>query len=69
MKKSLYTYFRKIDAECVHIHAVEKTRKTLGKTCEAFMHKLELYEILLEVGHGIAQLCEAILQPFKRNGS
>jgi hypothetical protein len=30
------------------------------------MHQLELHEVLLEVGHGIAQFCEPILEALER---
>jgi hypothetical protein len=59
-------YLWKVDTEGVHVHAVEKASKALGEARQALMHQLQLDKIRLEVGHGVAELGEAILKALER---
>lgn len=62
------TYFWEIDAESIHVHAVEKPSEALREARQAFVHQLQLHEVLFEIGHGIAELSEPVLQALERIG-
>jgi hypothetical protein len=63
---AMHAYLWKINTECVHVHAVEKAGKALREARQALMHELQLDKIRLEVGHGVTELGEAILEALER---
>ena len=58
-------YLWKVDTESIHVHAVEKGGKALREARQALVHQLQLHKVLLQVGHCVAQLGEAILEAFE----
>ena len=48
-------YLGKVDAKCVHIQAIEKTRKGFAEARQTLVHYLEMHHVRLKVGHGIRQ--------------
>ena len=55
-------YLGKVDAERVHIQAVEKTGKAFAEPGEALVHELVMHHVGLEIRHGIGQLGERRLE-------
>ena len=56
----------KIDAEGIHVEAVEEAGETFAKTRQALVHELEVHHVGFEVGHGIRQLGEGRLEGVER---
>lgn len=56
------SYLWEIDAERVHIQAVQKTSETLAESRQTLVHQLQVHEIGLEVGHGVCELRKLRLQ-------
>ena len=56
------SYLWEIDAERVHIQAVQETSKTLAEPRQALVHQLQMHEVGLKIGHGVCQLRELRLQ-------
>lgn len=65
----MISHLRKVDTKRIHVHAIKKACEALAESRETFMHKLQLHEILLQVGHGVGQLCEPVLQAFEGIGA
>lgn len=42
-----HAHLREIHAERIHVHAIEKAREALGESSQAFVHQLQLHEVLL----------------------
>ena len=55
-------YLWKVDAEGVHVHPIEKARKTLIEPAEAFVHQLQVHEVGFQVGHGVGKLSKGRLE-------
>jgi len=55
-------YLWKVDTESIHVHTVEEAREALGEARQAFVHQLQLHEVLFEIGHSVAELSETILE-------
>lgn len=58
-------YLREINAESIHVQAVEKGCEAFAEAREGLVHELQLHEVLLQVGHGVAELGKAILEIFE----
>lgn len=65
----MVTHLRKVDAESVHVHAIQEPSEALAEPRKALVHQLQLHKVLLQVGHGVAQLRKPILQTIERIGS
>ena len=64
----MVAYLWEVDAESIHVQAVEKGCEAFAEAREGLVHELQLHEVLLQVGHGVAQLGEPVLQPVERIG-
>lgn len=62
------THLWKINTESIHVHAIQEAGKALRKASKTLVHELQLHKVLFQVGHGVAQLCEAVLQALERIG-
>lgn len=46
----------KVNAKGVHIKAIKEAGKRFTKPGQAFVYKLEVHHVCLEIGHGIRKL-------------
>jgi|SRR5690242_11876420 len=60
------THLGEIHTKGVHVHAVQEPGEALAEARKALVHQLQLHKVLLQVGHGVAQLGEPVLQALER---
>lgn len=53
---------REIDAERVHVQAIQKSGKVLRESREGFVHQLQVHEVGLQICHAICEFGECGLQ-------
>ena len=59
------THLWEINAESVHVHAVQESGEALAEPRQALMHDLQGHEVLLQIRHGVAEFRELILEVFQ----